>query len=83
MRKKYPWELWFDSPRTVILRGVHYRCSQSTMAQIIRNNASTRGVSVSIVDTETEITIEVHSERKEISDIRSGLLETRSTTASP
>lgn len=65
MRKKYPWELWFSKPRTVILRGVHYHCSQSAMVQTIRNNASQRRILVSITDTDTEIVIEVKSEKRQ------------------
>ena len=65
-RRKYPWEEWFDQPRTVLLRGVHYRCSQSTMCQTIRNNASSRGVHIKLTDTDTEIIIEVkHDPRGE------------------
>lgn len=56
--RKYPWEEWFGQRRIVLLRGVHYRCSQSTMAQSIRNNASARGVKVRLRDTGTEIVIE-------------------------
>lgn len=59
MRRKYPWEEWLGRVRTVLLRGVHYRCSQSTMCQTIRNNASRRGLRVRLVDTGTEILVEV------------------------
>ena len=59
--RKYPWDKWLKQPHTVLLRGIHYRCSQSTMCQIIRNNASARGLRVSLLDTETEITINVTS----------------------
>lgn len=57
--RKYPWEEWFRRERAVLLRGVHYRCSQSTMVQAVRNNASRRGLRVKIDDTDTEITVEV------------------------
>ena len=81
MRRKYPWEKWFGRSRTVILRGVHYRCSQSAMVQTIRNNASQRGVRVRVTDTDTEITIEVRSEEQAIPSIRDALPATRVTTA--
>ena len=64
MQKLYPWEDWLGKPRTVILRGVHYRCSQASMAQSIRNAASQRGVRVRVVDTNTEIIIEVKDETR-------------------
>src|SRR5271170_1492927 len=59
MRRKYQWEEWFGRPRTVLLRGVHYHCSQSAMCQMIRNAASARYLRVRLEDTETEIIIEV------------------------
>jgi hypothetical protein len=58
-KRKYPWEGWFGKPRTELVRGVHYRCSQSTMAQTIRNNASLRGLRVQLTDKGNEIVIEV------------------------
>lgn len=48
----------------MLLHGVHYHCSQSTMAQIVRNNASMRGVRVRLIDTGTEIVVEVTRRRK-------------------
>ena len=55
----YDWDLWFGRPCTVIRRGVDYRCSQSSMCQIIRNNAWRRRVRVRLTDTRDAITIEV------------------------
>jgi hypothetical protein len=59
MRRKYQWEEWFARDRTVLLSGVHYRCSQSTMCQMVRNEASRRRLRVRLRDTGTEIWIEV------------------------
>lgn len=59
MRRKYAWEAWFAGGRVVLSRGVHYDCSQSTMAQSVRNAASQRGLRVRIEDTGTEIILEV------------------------
>lgn len=74
MRRKYPWERWFSCRRTVILRGVDYHCSQATMSQTIRNNASARGLSVRVTDTGTEITIEtIHEEGQAVPTIRDNL----------
>ena len=59
MQRKYLWEKWLAHARTVLLRGVHYHCSQSSMAQTVRNNASARGLRVRLTDTGTEIIVEV------------------------
>ena len=61
-KRKYRWEEWFERPRTVLLRGVDYDCSQSAMSGAVRNNASMRGVRVRIVDTGDSIIIEVVGE---------------------
>ena len=58
-RRLYPWEEWFARPRTVLLRRIHYHCSQAAMVQMIRNNASARGVRVRPIDNGISITIEV------------------------
>ena len=51
---KYPWEAWFDladlDGEVVVRRGVDYDCSQSSMAQSIRGNASKRGLRVRLTD---------------------------------
>ncbi len=57
--RKYHWEEWFGRPRTILEQGVHYDCSQSTMAQIIRNNASQRGLRVRVVDIGDAIVVDV------------------------
>ena len=59
MRRKYPWEQWFGHPRITLMRGVHYHCSQSTMAQTVRNNASNRGLHVRLTDIGVGITVEI------------------------
>lgn len=65
MQRKYPWEEWFGSKITVLVRGEDYDCSQSTMVQIIRNRASLEGIKVKIIDTDTEIIIVVLGRRDE------------------
>ena len=57
--RMYPWEEWFNKPHTVLRRGVHYHVSQSIMHQMIRNNASKRGIRVRLIDTDDEIIINV------------------------
>lgn len=66
MNQKYPWETWFGRSRTVLLRGVHYKCSQSAMCQLIRNNASKRGMRVRLTDTGTEIVMEIGASDGEV-----------------
>ena len=58
-RRKYRWEDWFDRPTTTLEHGVHYHCSQSTMAGMVRNAASQRGLRVKVVDKGNSITITV------------------------
>lgn len=62
--RKYPWEKWFGDGFAVLMRGVDYQCSQSTMAQTVRNNASARGLKVSIEDTGTDIILTVIGRRE-------------------
>ena len=57
-KRKYPWERWFAQARTIVVRGIDYECSQSAMVQAIRNNASTRGVSIRVRDVGHAIVIE-------------------------
>ena len=67
--RKYQWEQWFEQPQTVLVRGVDYHCSQTTMSGMIRNNASRRGVRTRLIDNGDSIIIEVvnlaipHSDR--------------------
>lgn len=56
-RRKYRWEDWFDHPVTTLKRGVHYHCSQSAMAGMVRNAASQRKLYVKIIDTGDSIII--------------------------
>lgn len=63
-RRKYKWDIWFGQPRTVLTRGVDYQCSQATMAQTVRNNASQRGLRVSVTDTGDSIVIEIVGEQE-------------------
>lgn len=66
MKRKYPWEKWFGGGFAILLRGVDYHCSQSTMTQSIRNRASLEGLKVKIEDTGTEIILTVIGGRNEI-----------------
>ena len=50
--KLYPWDSWFLKERFVIKRGLDYKCSQSVMAQQIRNAAVQRDLRVSLEDLE-------------------------------
>ncbi len=64
MNRKYRWDDWLGRPQTVLVRGVHYRCSQSSMCQSIRNNASQRGLRVRLTDNGTDILVEVLGTRR-------------------
>lgn len=59
MKRQYLWEQWFGQRRAVLLRGVHYRCSQSSMCQAIRNEACRRRLRVRLTDGGTEVILEV------------------------
>lgn len=64
-RKTYPWEEWFSTPSTVIVKGLDYKCSQSTMCQMIRNAASQRRISVTPEDHGVSIHIKVGQRTEE------------------
>lgn len=57
--RKYHWEEWFGRPRTVILRGRDYKCSQSAMWQQVKDKAHQLGIKVKVTDNNDSITIEV------------------------
>lgn len=63
VRRKYPWEEWFDQSCFVLVRGVHYHCSQVSMAQMVRNRASAKGLRLRITDNGSSLTVEVTGER--------------------
>ena len=48
----YDFASWFRLKRFVLKRGVHYRCSHSTMSAQIRNAASKLGLRVSVDEVE-------------------------------
>lgn len=58
-QRKYDWEGLFARSRTELHRGADYTTSQSSMAQVIRNNASARGVRVRLTDKGVSIVVEV------------------------
>ena len=62
-KKLYPWDAWFARGRFEIRAKTDYRCSQGSMSQQIRNAASVRGLTVSIVERQGMFSVEVH--RKE------------------
>lgn len=45
---KYDWEKWFSKTRFTLKAGTHYHIDPSIMCQQVRNQASKRGVSVSV-----------------------------------
>ena len=62
-KRLYKWEEWFGRRRIVLVRGVNYDCSQSTMVQMIRNNATRLGIRVRVLDTRDAIVVEVVSRK--------------------
>lgn len=61
----YSWDEWFGRQRFVLRRGTDYRCSQSVMAQQIRNNASVRGLLINLVEGDDHFTVIVRGEKKD------------------
>jgi hypothetical protein len=55
----YAWETWFRDDRFTLVRGLDYSCSQSVMAQQVRDYASQNGYRVSIADQNTQLVITV------------------------
>jgi transcriptional regulator with XRE-family HTH domain len=56
----YDWDKWFARRRFTLRRGEDYRCSQSSMSQQVRNAAAARGLNVSLVEGEGQLTVLVH-----------------------
>lgn len=64
MRKAYDWDQWFGRPadedgkvRFVLVKGEHYRCSQSSMCQQVRTAAKDRGLLVNVQDLDDRIAV--------------------------
>lgn len=62
MRKIYKWEEWFKERDFTIHRGRDYVCSQSGMAQQIRQAATRFGVRISLKDCGNSFTVIVKQE---------------------
>ena len=59
MQSMYPWDKWFAHNEITIYRNKDYKVSQSSMQQMIRNNAYLRGLRVSIKDIDNGLIIRV------------------------
>lgn len=81
-KRKYPWEEWFGSERTELIRGVDYDISQAIMYQTIKNNASQRGLRVRLKETENGIVIEVTSPLRYGGEVRDDVLRRDETAVS-
>lgn len=68
-KRKYKWREWFDQREFILTQGEHYHCSQSTMAQVVRNNASKRGLRVRVMDTGQQIEVKVTGLRKAYEEV--------------
>ena len=62
-KRLYDWDDWFSRGRFVLRAGFEYLCSNSSMAQQVRVQASHRGAFVSIRDEITRLVVEVSAER--------------------
>jgi len=58
-RSKYDWPGWFRRKRFRLTRGLHYTCSDPSMAQQVRNRAVEYGVGVRLAPDENGISVTV------------------------
>lgn len=61
-KTRYPWDKWLTQPQTILLRGRDYRCTTFGLAQQVRQQASRRGIRVSVHTTQDSVTIELRRE---------------------
>lgn len=63
VKRIYDWNRWLGSgrrsARVVLRHGRHYKCSQSSFGQQIRNAAARLGVAVRIHDHRTRFVVEI------------------------
>jgi hypothetical protein len=55
----YDWKTWFSQPEFRVMAGRDYLCSQTSMAQQIRGEASDRGLFVRISDINIGLVVRV------------------------
>lgn len=55
----YPWTKWFTFQEFTLVKGVDYVCSQSAIAQQVRNAANKRGLRVSLEERDRSLTVRV------------------------
>lgn len=67
--KIYDWAEWFGQRRFVLCRGIHYRCSTSSICQQVRNNATRIGVHVSVMDDGDRVVVTVDRENHHAQNI--------------
>lgn len=58
-RRTYNWNQWFAGKRFVLQRGRDFTCSMASIAQQVRNAASLRKVSASIVEQDDRLVVYV------------------------
>jgi hypothetical protein len=58
-RRQYNWDYWFSNGDITLHQGIHYRTSQSSFIQVIRNAAYHRGFKVSVTDLGNRVTITI------------------------
>lgn len=60
----YPWTDWFAGRHRHLRRGREYVCSTVNMAQCVRNEASRRGLRVSVTETVEGLLVVVTGKRR-------------------
>ena len=64
MRRKYLWDGWFKTKHFVLERWIDYDTPQSAICATIRNEASKRGLYVSVKDLDTSVEVQVVNGRR-------------------
>lgn len=79
MRKLYDFNGWFKLPadpdghvRFTLVRGQHYKCSQSSMVQQLRIAATHCGVKIRVSDADNELNVTVLPKQEELSHAEVG-----------
>ena len=57
--KLYDWEGWFAQEEFKLVKGEHYNSSQSTMSQMLRNEAAKRHVGVAIIEESDGLLVKI------------------------
>jgi hypothetical protein len=56
-KRRYFWSEWFRYPKVMLVRGIHYHCTNDSFKQQMRNAATSREIKISIRDYGTHLLI--------------------------